>query len=121
MTVRYVYVLDDFDDLWLCTEFIYSVYATSVVKHFFIQPTVNTKSQRIFITPSNVCYLANFIDSSATIGSRSIRFGSGRTAQEKLRHVPIAAAGELDARASIRVTVGLTPVSGDSDPTIDRY
>ena len=82
-----------------------------------MQPTVSTKSQRIFITPNNVRYLANFIDSSATINSQSIRFGSG-TANEKLLQVPIAAAGELDARASIRVTVGLTPVIGDSDPYI---
>ena len=51
------------------------------------------------------------------MGSQSIRFGRG-TAREKLLQVPIAAAGELDAHASIRVTVGLTPVSGDSDPYI---
>ena len=84
---------------------------------FHFQPTRNEKSQRILITPGNVRYLANFIDSSTTIGSRSIRFGS-RTANEKLLQVPIAAAGELDAHASIRVAVGLTPVSGDSDPRI---
>ena len=80
------------------------------------QPTINAKSQSIFITPGNVRYLAHFIG-NATIDSRSIRFGSG-TANEKLLQVPIAAAGELDAHASIRVTVGLTPVSGDSDPRI---
>ena len=101
--------------MWLCTEFIYKVCVTSACISF--QPTVNTKSQRIFITPNNVRYLANFIDSSATIDSRSIRFSRG-TANEKLLQVPIAAAGELDARASIRVTVGLTPVIGDSDPYI---
>ena len=84
---------------------------------FPFQPTINAKSQSIFIIPGNVRYLANFIDSSATIDSRSIRFGSGTT-NEKLLQVPIAAAGELDAHASIRVTVGLTPVSGDSDPRI---
>ena len=83
---------------------------------FLLQPTGNTKSQSILITPGNVRYLASFIDSSATIDTRSIRFGSG-TANEKLLQVPIAAAGELDAHASIRVTVGLTPVSGDSDPS----
>ena len=82
-----------------------------------MQPTVSAKSQSILITPGNVRYLANFIASSATIDSRSIRFGSG-TANEKLLQVPIAAAGELDAHASIRVTVGLTPVIGDSDPRI---
>ena len=84
---------------------------------FFFQAAVNTKSQRIFITPNNVRYLANFIDSSATIGSQSIRFGSGRANWEKLLQVPIAAAGELDAHSSIRVTVGLTPTIGDSDPS----
>ena len=77
----------------------------------------NAKSQSIFITPNNVHYLANFIASSATIDGRSIRF-SRRTTREKLLQVPIAAAGELDPRASIRVTVGLTPVIGDSDPDI---
>ena len=60
------------------------------------------KSQSIFITPSNVRYLATFIG-NATIDSRSIRFGSGKI-YEKLLQVPIAAAGELDAHASIRVT-----------------
>ena len=80
---------------------------------FPFQPTINAKSQSIFITPGNVRYLAHFIG-NATIDSRSIRFGSG-TANEKLLQVPIAAAGELDAHASIRVTVGLTPVIGDSD------
>ena len=84
---------------------------------FLLQPTVSAKSQSILITPGNVRYLANFIHSGATIDSRSIRFGSG-TANEKLLQVPIAAAGELDAHASIRVTVGLTPVIGDSDPRI---
>ena len=82
-----------------------------------MQLTVSAKSQSILITPSNVRYLANFIASSTAIHSRSIRFGSG-TANEKLLQVPIAAAGELDAHASIRVTVGLTPVIGDSDPFI---
>ena len=82
-----------------------------------MQPTVSAKSQSILITPGNVRYLANFIASSATIDSRSIRFGSG-TANEKLLQVPIAAAGELDAHASIRVAVGLTPVIGDSDPRV---
>ena len=84
---------------------------------FFFQPTGNAKSQSILVTPGNVRYLTNFINSGVTIDSRSIRFGSG-TANEKLLQVPIAAAGELDAHASIRVTVGLTPVSGDSDPRI---
>ena len=84
----------------------------------FFQLTANAKSQRIFITPNNVHYLANFIDSSVTIGSRSIRFGSGRANWEKILQVPIAAAGELDSHASVRVTVGLTPVIGDSDPRI---
>ena len=83
---------------------------------FPFQPTINAKSQSIFITPGNVRYLAHFIG-NATIDSRSIGFGSGRGG-EKLLQVPIAAAGELDAHASIRVTVGLTPVSGDSDPGI---
>ena len=101
--------------MWLCTEFINKVCVTSARISF--QPTLNTKSQRIFITPNNVRYLANFIDSSATIDSRSIRFSRG-TANEKLLQVPIAAAGELDPRASIRVTVGLTPVIGDSDPRV---
>ena len=82
-----------------------------------LQPTVSAKSQSILITPSNVRYLANFIHSGATIDSQSIRFGSGR-GNEKLLQVPIAAAGELDAHASIRITVGLTPASGDSDPGI---
>ena len=91
-------------------------YEVSALNFFPFQPTINAKSQSIFITPGNVRYLANFIG-SATIDSRSIRFGSG-TANEKLLQVPIAAAGELDAHASIRVTVGLTPVSGDSDPRI---
>ena len=107
--------------LWLCTEFILRYnYAASVVKlvSFVIQPIVNTKSQRIFITPNNVHYLANFIDSSATIESRSIRFGRGRAIWDKLLQIPIAAAGELDAHTSIQVTVGLTPVNGDSDPSI---
>ena len=87
----------------------------SKANFFLFQPTGNAKSQSILVTPGNVRYLASFIDSSATIDSRSIRFGSG-TGYEKLLQVPIAAAGELDAHASIRVTVGLTPVSGDSDP-----
>ena len=82
-----------------------------------MQLTVSAKSQSILITPSNVRYLANFIASSTAIHSRSIRFGSG-TANEKLLQVPIAAAGELDAHTSIRVTVGLTPTIGDSDPSI---
>ena len=84
---------------------------------FLLQPTVSAKSLSILITPGNVRYLADFIASSATIDSRSIRFGNG-TAYEKLLQVPIAAAGELDAHASIRVTVGLTPVIGDSDPRV---
>ena len=84
---------------------------------FLFQPTGNAKLQRILITPGNVRYLANFIHSGATIDSRSICFGSG-TAFDKLLQVPIATAGELDAHASIRVTVGLTPVIGDSDPRI---
>ena len=84
---------------------------------FLLQLTVSAKSQSILITPGNVRYLADFIVSSATIDSRSIRFSSG-TANEKLLQVPIAAAGELDAHTSIRVTVGLTLVSGDSDPYI---
>ena len=82
-----------------------------------MQPAVSAKSQSILITPGNVRYLANFIASSATIDSQSIRFSAG-TANGKLLQVPIAAAGELDAHASIRVTVGLTPVIGDSDPRI---
>ena len=89
----------------------------TLVFFFLLQPTVSAKSQSILITPGNVRYLANFIHSGATIDSRSIRFGSGR-GNEKLLQVPIAAAGELDAHASIRVTVGLTPASGDSDPGI---
>ena len=91
-------------------------YEVSALNFFPFQPTINAKSQSIFITPGNVRYFANFIG-SATIDSRSIHFGTG-TANEKLLQVPIAAAGELDAHASIRVTVGLTPVSGDSDPRI---
>ena len=84
------------------------------------QPTFNTKlwsSRSILITPGNVRYLTNVIHSSATINSQSICFTTG-TANEKLLQVPIAAAGELDAHTSIRVTVGLTPVIGDSDPRI---
>ena len=84
------------------------------------QPTFNTKlwsSRSILITPGNVRYLTNVIHSSATINSQSICFTTG-TANEKLLQVPIAAAGELDAHTSIRVTVGLTPVIGDSDPAI---
>ena len=84
---------------------------------FLLQPTVSAKSQSILITPGNVRYLAHFIASSATINSRSIRFTTG-TGSEKLLQVPIAAAGELDAHTSIRVTIGLTPVIGDSDPSI---
>ena len=83
-----------------------------------MQPTGKAKSQSILITPDNVRYLASFIDSNATIDSRSIRFGTGTAYDQKLLQVPIAAAGELDAHASIRVTVGLTPLSGDSDPVI---
>ena len=83
---------------------------------FYIQATCNAKSRSIFITPSNVHYLTTFIG-NATIDSRSIRFGSGKI-YEKLLQVPIAAAGKLDAHTSIRVTVGLTPVTGDSDPRI---
>ena len=76
---------------------------------FFSCSQLSVQSHRvaILITLGNVRYLANFIHSGATIDSRSIRFGSG-TANEKLLQVPIAAAGELDAHASIRVTVGLT-------------
>ena len=77
----------------------------------------NAKSQSILITPGNVRYLTNIIASSATIDNQSICFSRG-TAREKILQVPIAAAGELDAHASIRVTVGLTPVTGDSDPHI---
>ena len=97
---------------------IYSACDKSVVtlNFFLLQPTVSAKSQSILITPHNVRYLANFIASSATIDSRSIRFSRGTSS--KLLQVPIAAAGELDAHTSIRVTVGLTPVSGDSDPRI---
>ena len=84
---------------------------------FILQPTGNAKSRSILIAPGNVHYLASFIASSATIDSQSIRFSNG-TKNEKLLQVPIAAAGELDAHASIRITVGLTPVSGDSDPRI---
>jgi len=82
-------------------------------------PTGSTKLQSILITPDNVRYLASFIDSSATIDSRSIRFRSG-TAREKLLEVPIAAAGELDAHISIRITVGFNPprTGIDSDYSI---
>ena len=83
---------------------------------FPFQPTINAKSQSIFITPVNVRYLANFIG-NATIDSRFIHFGCGTT-REKLLQVSIAPAGELDAHASIRVTVGLTPLNHDSDPRI---
>ena len=94
-----------------------SVYFFFFFFFFFLQPiTCNAKSPNILITPGNVRYLVNFIG-NATIDSRSIRFGSG-TANEKILQVPIAAAGELDVHASIRVTVGLTPVIGDSDPHI---
>jgi len=82
-------------------------------------PIGRTKLQSILITPDNVRYLANFIDSSATIDSRSIRFGSG-TAHEKLLEIPIAAAGELDVHISIRITVGFNPprTGVDYDPWI---
>ena len=104
--------------MWICTGSIsISLSVVKLCNFFILQPTGNAKSQSILITPGNVRYLANFIRSGATMGSQSIRFGSG-TANEKLLQVPIAAAGELDAHASIRVTVGLTPVIGDSDPRI---
>ena len=92
-------------------------YICGNIYFFLLQLTVSAKSQSILITPGNVRYLANFIASSATIDSRSIRFSRG-AANEKLLQVPIAAAGELDAHASIRITVGLTPAIGDSDPSI---
>ena len=83
--------------MWICTDFIYSIsISLSVVKlcNFFrFQPTGNAKSQSILIAPGNVRYFANFIHSSATMGSQSIRFGHGAT-REKLLQVPIAAAGE---------------------------
>ena len=72
------------------------------------------KSKSIFMI---LHYLADYIHPNATIDSRSIHFRSG-THDEKLLQVPIAAAGELDAHASVRVTVGLTPVNGESDPII---
>ena len=86
-------------------------------KAYFFCSQLSMQSHRvaILITPGNVRYLANFIHSGATIDSQSIRFGSGR-GEEKLLQVP--AAGELDAHASIRVTVGLEPPSDDSDPRI---
>ena len=88
-----------------------------ILHHSFLLQHSNAKSQSIFIHPGNVRYLANFIASSATIDTRSIHFSRGTT-REKILQIPIAAAGELDAHASIRVTVGLTPLSGDSDPHI---
>ena len=104
--------------MWICTGSIsISLSVVKLCNFFILQPTANAKSQSILITPGNVRYLASFIRSGATMGSQSIRFGRGTT-REKLLQVPIAAAGELDAHASIRVTVGLTPVSGDSDPVI---
>ena len=96
---------------------IYAMYISDDLFPFLQPITCNAKLPNILIHPGNVRYLANFIDSSATIDSRSIRFHNGTT-REKLLRVPIATAGELDAHASIRVTVGLQPVSGDSDPGI---
>ena len=107
----------EFDGLQRCS---YKICYISVF-FFLFQPTFNTKSwssRSILINPGNIRYLTNVIHSSATINSRSIRFSTG-TAWEKLLQVPIAAPGELDAHASIRVTVGLTPVtSSDSNPRI---
>ena len=98
---------------------LYTCYTSGENECFLLQPTGSTKLQSILITPDNVRYVASFIDSSATIDSRSIRFGRG-TALEKLLEVPIAAAGELDAHVSIRVTVGFNPprTGIDYDPRI---
>ena len=83
---------------------------------FHLQPICSTKLRSILITPDNVRYLANYISSSATIDSRSIRFSSGTTS-EKLLEVPFADAGELDAHVSVQITVGYKPPTADSDPS----
>jgi len=86
-----------------------------IVSTTFLQPLSTSKS--ILIEPDTVRLYASFIDSSATVTSNTIQFGSGTTGEELLR-VPVAAPGELDSQAVIRVTVGMNPPVADNDPAV---
>ena len=86
-----------------------------IVSTTFLQPLSTSKS--ILIEPDTVRLYASFIDSSATVTSNTIQFGTGTTGEELLR-VPVAAPGELDSQAVIRVTVGMNPPVADNDPAV---
>ena len=86
-----------------------------IVSTTFLQPLSTSKS--ILIEPDTVRLYASFIDSSATVTSNTIQFGTG-TAREELLRVPVAAPGELDSQAVIRVTVSMNPPVADNDPAI---
>ena len=62
-------------------------------------------------------FYASFIHSSVSIDDLTIQFRTGNVYEELLR-VPIAAPGELLPQAMIRITVGMNPPEGDSDPTV---
>ncbi len=77
------------------------------------------QSQSLFIDADNVESLASFLDDSAVIEERAIKFGSG-TKDEKLLEVPL---GFIDPHATIRVTHGLDDTAQsapaeDHDPRI---
>ena len=82
----------------------------------FLQALSKTKTS-IFISPDTVRYYASFIDSSATITDTTIQFGRG-THHEQLLRVPLIAPGEFTQQTMIRITIGMNPSSGDSDPLI---
>ncbi len=73
------------------------------------------QSQSLFIDADNVESLASFLDDSAVIEERAIKFGPG-TKDEKLLEVPL---GFIDPHATIRVTVGLDDTA-PSAPAVDH-
>ena len=80
-----------------------------------LQPLPTSKT--ILVEPDTVKFYASFIHSSATITDTTIQFGAGTDHEEILR-VPIAAPGELNPRAMIRITVGMNPPVADNDPIV---
>ena len=73
------------------------------VVFFYQQPL--SRSKTVFITPNSLWYMAEYLDNSVTIETNVIRVTTGST-NEHLIEVPLAAAGELDPQATIRLTVG---------------
>ncbi len=81
-----------------------------------LQPLLTSKT--ILVEPDNVRSLASFIASSATVTTTTIQFGTGTSRYEELLRVPIAAPGELNPQAMIRITVGMNPPVMDNDPIV---